>query len=331
RVRTQAISYATDNRPKLCTATTVQRIADVSVALPCALSAASATQEARCLPTACVHIWPISNTSKSLCIFCHILKPKPFSRNNFHQHCFTHRHISPSGLSSHTLQLTVSLPNTFILPFIMRFLIDWFYSVLSFLGLRNKSAKILFLGLENAGKTTLMHMLRDDRVSQHPPTQHPTSEEVQLGGITFKVFDLGGHKIARRIWKDYFAQVDAVVFLVDSSDRTGNRLSVAKDELQGLLGDPSLAGVPFLVLGNKIDLPNAVSEDELRTWLGLSYLTTGKGGKAKGSYVGSASSRGSNDKDESAGGSRPCEVFMCSVVRRMGYGEGFRWLSQYIE
>ena len=92
------------------------------------------------------------------------------------------------------------------------------------------------------------------------------------------------------------------------------RVAFGTQELAELLAEDSIKGCPFLVLGNKVDLKNAVSEAQLKDALGLTNVTTGK------------------DKDAKVPeGMRPLEVYMCSVVKKAGYADGFKWLSNHLK
>ena len=113
---------------------------------------------------------------------------------------------------------------------------------------------------------------------------------------------------ARRIWRNYFPAVDGVVFLIDVADTV--RMSESKCELDHLLGDEQIKTIPILILGNKIDREDAVGEEFIRNYYGLHGVTTGR-----------------NNTSE---GVRPVELFMSSVKKRQGYGEGFRWLSNFL-
>lgn len=190
------------------------------------------------------------------------------------------------------------------------FLVKWFWSALHSLGLANKEARVVFLGLDNAGKTTLLHMLRDNRMVQHMPTHHPTTEELTMGSVTFYAQDVGGHAAVRKVWQDYYQDVNAIVYLVDASDPA--RITESKHELEQLLVTCTNTAVPVLVLGNKVDAQGALSEPQFREAMGL-VLTSGK-----------------NNSGTLAAGERPVEVFMCSIAERHGYGQGFVWMSKYI-
>jgi GTP-binding protein SAR1 len=197
----------------------------------------------------------------------------------------------------------------------MAFLWQWFRGTLQWLGLANTHARLVLLGLDNAGKTTLLDMLRNNRLAQHMPTQKPSLEVLQMGNLTFSTYDLGGHAVARKLWRDYTLDCQGIVFLVDAADRA--RLPESAAELAGLLTHEEMWHIPLVVLGNKIDAPGAASEEELRHALGL-YQTLGKAPEDARDW-----------RRET--GARPVEVYMCSIVRRQGYREAFQWLGQFVQ
>ncbi|XP_071133961.1 small COPII coat GTPase SAR1-like [Mytilus edulis] len=192
------------------------------------------------------------------------------------------------------------------------FLFDWFITVLQYFGFMNKKCKLLIIGLDNAGKSTLLSKIKDGRLVQHPPTNQPWSEELMVGKVTFQAYDLGGHASARRVWRTYFPAVDGIVFIVDGCDI--ERLPEARAEITGILTDEMVSDVPILILGNKIDKRGCYGKEQLIQELGINmYL-----------------SENVNTEDKS-NTTRPCTLVMSSVVQQIGYGDGFRWMAKHIQ
>jgi small GTP-binding protein len=127
-------------------------------------------------------------------------------------------------------------------------------------------ARVVLLGLDNGGKTTLLHRLQFGLAEQIVrPRYHPSAEDVKLeSGATLKMFDLGGHAHARILWRDYLACVDGVVFVIDCAD--AQRLREAEVELKRVLEEVK-SHVPLLLLGNKVDLPNTMTKNEIANGL----------------------------------------------------------------
>eukprot|EP00004_Rigifila_ramosa_P008943 TRINITY_DN2040_c0_g1_i1.p2 TRINITY_DN2040_c0_g1~~TRINITY_DN2040_c0_g1_i1.p2 ORF type:complete len:185 (+),score=47.32 TRINITY_DN2040_c0_g1_i1:149-703(+) len=130
--------------------------------------------------------------------------------------------------------------------------------------------RILMVGLDAAGKTTILYHLKLGEVVETMPTIGFNVETIKYRSLTCTVWDVGGQHKIRPLWRHYFTGSQGVIYVVDSADR--DRLGEARDELAGMLGDEELRGVPVLVLANKQDLPGAATTSEVVDKLGLREL-----------------------------------------------------------
>ena len=119
--------------------------------------------------------------------------------------------------------------------------------------------KILLLGLDNAGKTSLLFQMRDKEFKQTVPTVGLNIEHIVYKKYSVTIWDVGGQ--ATKLWKHYFDHIDSVIFVVDRADES--RLLAARDELNKVIRDEGLKGVPFLIFYNKCDIEGGLSRDEL--------------------------------------------------------------------
>mmetsp|Transcript_19540 Transcript_19540/g.49363 ORF Transcript_19540/g.49363 Transcript_19540/m.49363 type:complete len:184 (+) Transcript_19540:71-622(+) len=135
----------------------------------------------------------------------------------------------------------------------------------------SKEVRILILGLDNAGKTTILYRLQvDEPIGQTVPTIGFNVETLQYKNIKFQVWDLGGQTSIRPFWRCYYQNTDAIIFVVDSSDT--DRLSIAKQELMAMLEEEELKDAILLIFANKQDMKNALSAAQVSEHLGLATI-----------------------------------------------------------
>ncbi|XP_074051499.1 ADP-ribosylation factor-like protein 4A [Macrotis lagotis] len=134
---------------------------------------------------------------------------------------------------------------------------------------------IVILGLDCAGKTTVLYRLQLGEFVNTVPTKGFNAEKVRvtLGGartVTFHFWDVGGQEKLRPLWKSYTRRTDGIVFVVDSVDV--ERLDEAKTELHRIARLPENQGVPLLLVANKQDLRHSLPPAELARRLALAEL-----------------------------------------------------------
>lgn len=122
--------------------------------------------------------------------------------------------------------------------------------------LKDRQIRVLVLGLDNAGKTTVVKALLDQDTSSISPTMGFTIHSLDLRGHMLDIWDVGGQKSLRPFWQNYFDKTDFLVWVLDAST-FDERLDAVKQELHTTLNEDRLLGASLVLLINKIDLvPN---------------------------------------------------------------------------
>lgn len=157
--------------------------------------------------------------------------------------------------------------------------------------------RILLLGLDNAGKTTLLKVLASEDISHITPTQGFNIKSVQSKGFKLNVWDIGGQRRIRPYWKNYFENTDLLIYVIDSSDR--KRFEETGEELTELLEEEKLAGVPVLIFANKQDLLSAAKASDIAKEMNLNSIRD-----------------------------REWQIQACSAVSGEGVKDGVEWMTK---
>ncbi|KAF8979534.1 ADP-ribosylation factor-like protein 8B [Entomortierella lignicola] len=151
---------------------------------------------------------------------------------------------------------------------IIQAVLDWLRSLFY-----KTEMELTLVGLQNSGKTTLVNVIASGHFSEDMiPTVGFNMRKITKGNVTMKLWDIGGQPRFRSMWERYCRGVNAIVFVIDAADH--DKLDAARTELRNLLDKPQLESTPVLVLGNKNDLPGALTADEIIEVMNLKQIAS---------------------------------------------------------
>lgn len=131
--------------------------------------------------------------------------------------------------------------------------------------------RIIMIGLDNAGKTTILFQLKLSKPVTTFPTMGFNVETIQHKNVSLVMWDVGGQDKIRHLWRTYSASSQGIIFVVDCADP--QRIPEAKTELFNILQEETLKDVPLLIFCNKQDIVGSTDINELKEKLSLSQIT----------------------------------------------------------
>ncbi|KAH0278888.1 ARF/SAR superfamily, partial [Aureobasidium melanogenum] len=170
-------------------------------------------------------------------------------------------------------------------------------SILRKARLKDKEMRILMLGLDNSGKTSIVKNIMGEDINTVSPTLGFIIKTIDYDGYKLNIWDVGGQKTLRTYWKNYFEKTDTLIWVVDGTDR--ERIDDCRQELEGLLLQERLMGASLLVFMNKSDVAGCMSSEEIRKALRLDTIHTHR-----------------------------WNIMECSALTGLNLQEGLRWVVQ---
>ena len=135
---------------------------------------------------------------------------------------------------------------------------------------KEREMRILILGLDNAGKTTIVKKFNGEDINKISPTLGFQIKTLYFEGYKLSIWDVGGQVSIRTYWRNFFEQTDGLIWVIDSSDRS--RLEMCKNELHDLLKQEKLAGATLLIFYNKSDIEGSMTLEQIKEFLDLERI-----------------------------------------------------------